>query len=236
MNVGKRGTSGEAMETSTRTSIGTILLLIAAVIVLLTFVFRGPLWQSHLGSKQQLRETVAASKEISASPIAASALPLVAASPANATTGRRHEVADSPASIGNKQQTQRGAATPSTSELEPRPLRTFNEDDPWAATRCVYVYNPGSDTNRWKIENGCEVPVGIVLANRSLILPAPAQRPVTLDEQTLDADSVRYTACFVATPKARTLIGAPSEERSTAAWREQLASARMSDGCLSRIR
>jgi hypothetical protein len=225
------------------TSIGTTLLLIAAAIVVLTFVFRGPLWHPNLGIEQQVRErTGAASKEISARPLEASAFPLGAASTSSAlvarterSSGERYDPAGSFAAVDDKRQALKAATTPSTSELDPDPLRTFKEEEPLAATRCVYVYNPGSDAKEWKIVNGCGIAVGVALSDRSIVLPAPGQRPLTLEEQTVHADNVRYTACFVATLQARTLIGAPREERSTPAWREQFEAARMNDGCLLRL-
>ena len=226
------------------TSVGTTLLLIAAAIVVLTFIFRGPLWRPNIGIEQQLHErSTAASKEISARPLQASAFPIAAAETSGTTASRTVRTSsdrDAPAgslrAVDAKRQPLMAATTPAGAELDPEPLRTFKNDDPWAATRCVYAYNPGSDTTQWKIVNGCEVPVGVVIDGRSLILPSPAQRPVTLEEQTVQADNIRYTACFVATPKARALIGAPSEERSSPAWREQFESARVNDGCLSLLR
>ena len=244
-----RGTLGAGWAA---TSIGTVMLLVAAAIVVLTFVFRGPLWRPNLGTAQQLRENAAASTEISARPVAAAAALPTGLAPAS-PTARASVIGDgadgSPAaSIGGKSQTLKAATTPSTSELDPQPLRAFKDDDPWAATGCVHVYHPGSDTTRWHIENGCDVPVGIVIStcadntqacwkypDRPLIFPAKLQRPIPLEEQTVHGRSVRHVACFVATSAAKYLIGAPSEERSSPAWREQFESVRVSDGCLSRV-
>lgn len=56
------------------TSIGTTMLLTAAVIVVLTFVFRGPLWRPALGIEQQMRETAGAAEETLSRRIAPSPL------------------------------------------------------------------------------------------------------------------------------------------------------------------
>ncbi len=239
------------MDTYSATSVGTTMLVVAAAIVVLTFVFQGPLWRPNLGIEQPLRAATATSKETSrretSHRIAPSPLPATQAastssgSTASQTTAR---VAANPAEDGSslrptsdKPQATKAATTPSTSERSSQPVAVFNEADPWAATRCVHVFNPDlSEPTRWKVENGCDTPVGVVVADRSIILPTAAQRPVTLEEQTVRAQSVRHTACFVATSKAMALIGAPSETRSTPEWREQFESARVSDGCLSRLK
>src|SRR5687767_15812675 len=48
------------------TSIGTTMLLVAAAIVVLTFVFKGPLWRPNLGAEQSMHERAAAPEETSA--------------------------------------------------------------------------------------------------------------------------------------------------------------------------
>lgn len=235
------------------TSIGTTMLLTAAAIVVLTFVFKGPLWRPDLGSEQQMSDRSAASQEISARPLAASVLPTAAASTAASTAsqsarafGNLHEAGDSPGSAGNKHQALEAATTPSTTELPPEPVRAFKSEEPWAATRCVHLHHPGSAVTRHMIENDCDVPVAAIVSvcsadaqecapPRQLIFPAKLQRPVTLDEQTVLGHSVRHVACFVASSTARSLIGAPSEQRSTSDWREQFESARASDDCLSQV-
>jgi len=236
------------MDQATRTSIiGTSMLLAAAAIVLLTFVLRGPLWQAHLGSGQKLRESAAASKETSTREFKPSALSTVAASTSSASASQTSRTAapdrhrsrtdDSSGSIGNNSPLQIAATTTRPNgERSSQPLTASRDADPYAATRCVNVYNPGSDPSQWKIENGCDKPVGISLdSGRSLILPAPTQRPVTHDEQIVYAASVRHTACFVSTGSAIYLLGAPGEERSTAEWREQFEAARANDGCLLQL-
>lgn len=235
------------------TSIGTTMLLTAAAIVVLTFVFKGPLWRPNLATEQQFSSRAAASQEISARPLTASILPTGAAgapsATANETTrpfGSHYEAGGPPAAIGNKQQPLRAATSPSTPEPPPESLRAFKEDAPWVATRCVHIYNPGSDTTQWKIENDCGVPVGIIVSvcakgaqecapGRQMIFPSKPQRSIALDEQIVTGQSIRHVACFLATSKAVHLIGAPSEERASAEWREQFESVRVSDGCLSRV-
>lgn len=231
------------METSPATRVGTPLLLVAAVIVLLTWVFRGPLWRPNLGNDQPLREAAAASEETShrivASPIPETAAATTFGSTVNQpgrVAANQGEANKSPAAGRDPQQQPKAAPAQSNQAPSSQLAPGFNPDDPWAASRCVYVFNPNSsEPTRWKIENGCHAPVGVALGNRSIVLPAAAQRPVTLEEQTVRADSVRYTACFVATAKAISLIGEPSEKRSTPEWREQFRAARASDGCLSRL-
>ena len=67
------------------TSIGTTMLLTAAAIVVLTFVFKGPLWRPNLATEQQFSSRAAASQEISARPLTASILPTGAAGAPSAT-------------------------------------------------------------------------------------------------------------------------------------------------------
>jgi hypothetical protein len=237
------------------TSIGTALLLVAAAIVVLTFVFRGPLWRPNLGTEQQMTGRDAASKETSARPLDAHSVPsgaadtsAVTAKPTARSSRNRHSYDDSPTSSDNEPPVVKAATTPSTTKPSSAFLGAFNEGDPWAATRCVTVYNPGSDPTQWKIENDCDLPVGIVVSvvcvkdgqqcvpGRQLIFPAKRQRPITLEEQTVIGESVRHVACFVATAEAVYFIGARSEERATDSWREQFDAARTSDGCLMRIK
>lgn len=239
------------------TSIGTTMLLTAAVIVVLTFVFRGPLWRPNLGTEQQLRETASASGEKSARQKTASGLPIESAnsSPATAsqtarTAGNRDVGASSAATGSNNEQSQTPTSTRSAEQSKggrsERSLPVFADTDPWAATRCVHVFNPDlGEPSRWKVENECNVPVGVVVTacagsartcvDHPMILPAKLQRPITLDEQTVHGHEVRYVACIAATASAIYLLGAPSEERSTSQWREQFDTLRQTDGCLSRL-
>jgi hypothetical protein len=148
--------------------------------------------------------------------------------------------------MASEPQAAKATITPSTPRASSSFLGAFKEDDPWAATRCVTVYNPGSDLMQWKIENDCDLPVGIVVSicakngqhcvpGPQSIFPAKRQRPITLEEQTVVGYSVRHMACFVATAEAVYFIGARSEERATDAWREQFEAARTSDSCLLRV-
>ena len=226
------------------TSIGTTMLLTAAAIVVLTFVFRGPLWRPDLGSEQQLRKTASASEETSSRRIAASPFSTTDAATADQTSSRtvseprRRRTDNSAAIAGGEQQKAKAGTIPATAstlaERGSQPVSQFREADPWAATKCVYSINFGLSESLRKVVNECDAPVGISYSGGSTILPAQAQRPVTLAEQTVPA-GVSYTACFIASSKAMTLIGAPMEERSTPEWREQFESARVSDSCLLRL-
>src|SRR5687767_890905 len=238
------------------TSIGTTLLLVAAAIVVLTFVFKGPLWRPNLGAEQPMHERAAAPEETSARRLDTSLVsPGAGAGPTQAATSSqtarssrsRHMDDDSPIATASEPQPTTAAITASTTRPSSSFLGAYKDDDPWAATRCVTVYNPGSDPMQWKIENDCDLPVGIVVSicakdgqhcvpGPQLIFPAKRQRPITLDEQMVVGYSVRHVACFVATAEAVYLIGARSEERATDAWREQFDAARTSDGCLQRIK
>lgn len=128
----------------------------------------------------------------------------------------------------------------------------FTEEDPWAATNCVYAFNRDpTDLSRWTIENECGAPVGMVFAFCSrcsdrqttswvyqidgMILPGRAQRPVTSEEETRYGDQIRYVACTVATPLASRLIGQNSEIRSSTSWVQQFDAARNDDECLRRV-
>jgi hypothetical protein len=192
-----------------------------------------------------LAETAAAeqtsSHRIKASPF--SVAPAASASSAIANKSgrtadrqRQHRADGSTASIDNDEhQGPTAASTSRTSERSSQPLSAFQDGDPWAATKCINVYSPGSDPSQWKIVNDCGAPVAVALdADRGVILPAPAQRPVTLEEQIVPA-GYRYRACFIATSNAASLIAAPSEERFTPEWRAQFESARASDGCLMHV-
>jgi hypothetical protein len=54
---------------------------------------------------------------------------------------------------------------------------SYTTTDPWAATRCVRAFHPDpEDLNRWSLENECGLPVGIVFA-------ACAQSPPECDER-----------------------------------------------------
>jgi hypothetical protein len=237
------------------TSLGTTMLLIAAAIVVLTFVFRGPLWRPNLGVEQPMHERAAAPEETPARRLDASLVSPGAAAPTQAATSSqtarssrdRHIEDDSAATMASEPQAaSKAATTPSGTKLSSSFLGAYKDDDPWAATRCVSVYNPGSDPMQWKIENDCDLPVGIVVSicakdgqhcvpAPQLIFPAKRQRPITLEEQTVVGYSVRHMACFVATAEAVYFIGARSEERATDAWREQFEAARTSDSCLLRL-
>jgi hypothetical protein len=235
------------------TSIGTTLLLVAAAIVVLTFVFKGPLWRPNLGAEQPMRERSAAPQETSAqrpeTSLVSSGAAHTSAATANQTASSsrsRHIDDDSPIPTAGEPQPTKAAITASTTRPSSSFLGAYQDGDPWAATRCVTVYNPGSDPMQWKIENDCDLPVGIVVSicakngqhcvpGPQLIFPAKRQRPITLEEQMVLGYSVRHVACFVATAEAVYFIGARTEERATDAWREQFAAARASDGCLLRI-
>lgn len=235
------------------TSIGTTMLLTAAAIVVLTFVFRGPLWRPNLGAEQQMHERAVASEEISARRLDPSSTPSGIAHASAATANQtarsppnRHSEDDSTEALASEPQPTKAALTPPTTGLSSTFLGAYKEDDPWAATRCVSVYNPGSDPMQWKIENDCDLPVGVVVSicakggqhcvpGPQTIFPAKRQRPIALDEQIVVGYSVRHVACFVATAEAVYFIGARSEERATDSWREQFEAARMSDSCLVRI-
>lgn len=250
-------------------SVGTTLLLIAAAIVVLTYVFKGAFWRPNLGAEQQLRESAGASKQTWAATGAAfgpesprdGASEFVAPS-SQATRALGHgQATHAPAALaGGQPKTAAAALNKTAGGAGPIPLPpplppAFSDEDPWAATRCVYIYNPGSDPTHWKIENGCTAPVGIILSwcsgtpqecgdrastgwkypSRPMVFPMQLQRPLALDEQTVHGREVRYVACFLATPAARELIAAPSEERSSTEWRERFESARREDGCLTRV-
>lgn len=249
------------------TGLGTTMLLIAAAIVVLTFVFRGALWPLRFGAEQEARRPAAATNKVSTRAVPTAEVPAAAASksappltPAAQPTAHRDgsEVRALLTPAGNQHTSTPGSqqsAGQHKSASSSASLPVFADDDPWAATGCVYVFNPDlGEPTRWKIENGCNVPVGIIVSfctenspgcterttswkypSRGLLFPAAPQRPVTHDEQTLYAQAVRYVACYVSTPSVVWLIGAPSEERSSASWREQFESARMDDGCLARV-
>lgn len=239
------------------TSVGTTLLLTAAVIVVLTLVFRALLWSPNPEAASEPRESATSLRKASTQAITG-----LETSPREATASAT-PTNRTPRSGANEQATTSTAAARSETTQPIKPgeshsseqttlgrnaasVPVFAELDPWAATRCVIVYNPdASEPTRWKIENGCDTPVGIVLSTcsaastgcntRDLIFPAALQRPITQDEQTVLAPEVRYVACFVATSPAIQMIGEPGEARSSRAWREQFDAVRAGDGCLMRV-
>lgn len=232
------------------TSIGTTMLLVAAAIVVLTFVFRGPLWRPNLGAEQQMHERAVASEEISARQLESSLIPSGAAQ-TSALAGNhsarsprnRHEADVSPAATAIEPEASKAATAPSHTRLSSTPPGAFRIDDPWGATRCVHVYHPGSDPTEWKIDNDCDLPVGVHVTGcdkgagpcGSMVLPSKGQRPIPLEEQIVYGHNVRHVACFAATASVIYVISAPSEERATDSWREQFEAARMSDSCLLSI-
>jgi hypothetical protein len=239
------------------TSIGTTMLLTAAAIVVLTFVFRGPLWRPNFATEQQLRETATAANERPARQRTASAVPIesenssgATASQAERAAGNRDEDAGSVASTSNNERlqmpTSARSAEQNKSGRSEGSLPVFADSDPWAATRCVHVLNPDlGEPTRWKVENDCDVPVGVIVTvcagsarrcvDQPMIFPTKMQRPIPLAEQTVYGDEVRHVACFAGTASAIYLLGAPSEERSTSEWHEQFTTLRQTDGCLSRL-
>src|ERR1044072_4755818 len=148
------------------TSVGTTMLLVAAAIVVLTFVFRGPLWRANLGAEQQMHErdaapeeTMARSLEAALAPAEAAEAPAAPAKSSARNNRTRRSADDSLTSDSGDQQPVRVASTPAAAPTQSSSsfLGGFKEDDPWAATRCVTVYHPGSDPTRWKIENDCDL-------------------------------------------------------------------------------
>lgn len=234
------------------TSLGTTMLLVAAAIVVLTFVFRGPLWRPNLGAEQPMRERAAASEETSASELEASLVPsgavgispAVASQSAHSPRNRRSLEDDSLVPTPSEPQVSKAPPAPSGPKLSSAPAGAFKDNDLWGATRCVHAYHPGSDLTEWKIDNDCDLPVGVRVsgcdANAGpcgpMIFPSKLQRPITLEEQTVFGFNVSYVACFASTAAVIYLIGAPSEERATDAWREQFEVARSGDSCLLQIR
>lgn len=250
------------------TSIGTTMLLTAAAIAVLAFVFRGLLWPSHSEAEPELIESAGSTNTRSPFGVAAAETPPSATAPSSApadqtarVSGNRHlSQATSPPQRGSKQSitsSPRQTAEHDQTARNSTPLPTFSELSPWAAMLCVHLFNPDlSEPTRWKVENGCDVPVGVILSScvgsstecndpastswkypsHDTIFPAQLQRPITLEEQTVRAREVRYVACFVSTPLAVQLIGAPSDERSSASWREQFEAVRESDACLMRVK
>lgn len=250
------------------TSIGTTLLLTAAAIAVLAFVFRSLLWPpqggEHQGGEQARRGSATTLEKISALGVAEAEAPTEATSKSatsvsGARTAPNRRAAEAASAIKQERVRTLISGEPSTeAQNKPgrssAPLPVFVENDPWAATRCVYVFNPDlSDPTRWKIENGCDVPVGIILSScpegpvgcndraswkyppQDTMFPAQLQRPVTHDEQTVYAQEVRYVACFVATPDAIQMLGEPREKQLSRAASERFESARATDGCLMRV-
>lgn len=178
--------------------------------------------------------------------------------------GESHEEEQPSESLGSAQQL---APTLPRSEAELRASKDISAHvgssavlattSPWGATECVVSTHPDpADLTRWKIENECGVPVGILVATceqaasdcdqrvsaswkyllDGLILPAKYQRSVTAAEQTQFGQRLEHLACVVTTPRAIELIGMDSEARASSSWRTEFESIRDIDVCLSRVR
>jgi hypothetical protein len=99
----------------------------------------------------------------------------------------------------------------------------------------VPIRRDWNGVTRWTIVNDCGAPVGVMIGNEGLVLPAKYQRSVTEAEERIDAASLHHSACFVTNARAIRLIGMSMEARSTADWRAEFETERQEDPCLSQI-
>lgn len=150
--------------------------------------------------------------------------------------------------------TSQPTADTNTRAARETPLAELAVDEPWAATECVVLLrrDPAEDT-RWTIENDCSAAVAIVIATCSAgearcyeggsriwryerelrLLPAKRQRTIIESEQIVRAEQVQEAACAVTSEQVMRLIGMDPHAHATAAWRNDLAIASQTDGCLA---
>jgi len=247
-------------------SIGTLLLLGAAAIVLLTVGLLPELPQMPNIEWLEQRRKSAQSDGTTAErrlDLREGRTDATAATPTDrgVAPAESRSIAGGAAKDRNRFETTASSPQPSGSSREdksstalPRVGLVFMEADPWAATKCVYAINLDPGLSRWKIENECGTPVGVVLASCSkgprecglastsweyrrdgMILPGKIQRPVTDKEETQYGTQIRYVACVLATPVTIELIGQSGESRSSPSWSGNFAAARVDDECLRRV-
>lgn len=213
-------------------SVGVTLLLTAVVIVMLAIAWSSgsPWFTESAEQKKQVGSEAAGSPFGPSVPFA--------------------ETSSSEPAASKPERTQsRNAITAPADELLP------STAEPWAATRCVISINPDpAEPTRWTVINGCEGPVGVVIAacmqpaeecdvldvtqwSRvvEMILPHRPQRPVTVDEETVHGTRIRHAACLVRSRTATESIHLDRETRSSTVWLEQFAVARTTDECLARV-
>lgn len=111
--------------------------------------------------------------------------------------------------------------------------------DLWAATACVgLMHRDPANPPRTAVINNCTGPVVVVFQScpqsdcSTMVLPGSAQRSVVDGYETRYGMNIRYVACQVTLPAAIDLIGMPSEQRDSDAWRAAFAAARHQDHCL----
>ncbi|MFC4312415.1 hypothetical protein ACFPN2_25250 [Steroidobacter flavus] len=243
-------------------SIGvTLLLTTAAVVVLTVGLLPGlrlsPTIESaeHTRKSTQSDERMFERKQASREPMSAT---IKAAAPtdrgASSAVGRYIAEGHSKHRTGNETASAPSSREAKSSAMSQEAGLVFSAADPWAATNCVYASNPDpADLTRWRIENGCGAPVGVVLASCSnsqpecggpswdyqidgMILPGKVQRPVIDADETWYGSQIRYVACMVAAPLTIELIGQNLESRSSPSWLQRFEAARNGDECLTRVR
>ena len=246
-------------------SVGTLLLLVAAAVAVLTAGFP-KVWLSFSKPGEPSRESAAGIETRARVPerqLAEDELRPAIQRPASVARSVRdvpdqEVLTDAPtvnrapdaASPANPQR----SIQPAAGGAPRAPGPVFAASDPWAATKCVVAINPDpAQLTRWTLESECGVPVAILFASCSagphecagsqswnyqegpLTLPDKARRPVPLVEQTRNGKSIRFAACFLSSPAAIELIGQDRETRTSSSWREEFEAARSGDECLTRV-
>ena len=251
------------------TAVGTIFLLAAASMLVLT-AGRLPMlvrWSNENDeSAQKTREFAFFGHEwaerLFQQPAARSATSASAVAPED-----RHTQSAAGRYVSRDDFERRNESEPVSIQDSPQPLaalaasrpvagvgRAYVAGAPWGATECVHAFNfDPADLTRWRIENECGVPVGVLFAacpessgqcradawhypTDGIILPAKAQRPVFQEDDTRSGGAISYIACAVATPSAIELIGRSTEVRSSLSWKEAWDIARSKDDCLMLVR
>jgi len=253
-------------------TIGTTLLLAAAAIVVLTASLLPKLQLSPTQSAQHMRKSTQAGSgtaervlERQEATTEALSAGITAPTDQGVSPVADRSLAEGDSEHPSGMETTRSSSSPQVpvapwdAKNSAAPLGAalvFMAADPWAATSCVYAFNPDpADLTRWTIDNECGAPVGIVFAACSerptqcsdgqstswqyqsdgTILPGRAQRPVSQEQETQYGSQIRYVACMLASPLTIELIGQSSESRSSSSWQEQFDAARKLDECLMRV-
>ena len=243
----------------TALAIGTVLLLTAAAIMVMTSSRLSLIpWLAQVDEKIVVGLPRADPSASRASPFQRVAgdtrapYPQVARKDVSSDLGS--EASDQPTEFAPRGSASRADSVPDMGDLGERRLGrlAFNAADPWVATRCVIpIRRDPAHLTKWTIENDCPAAVGIVIATcsgsgcdenamqrwtyeaRGIVLPEKWQRTVTAREQTLLGERIERLACALSSARAIELIGESSEVRATEEWQREFEEARALDDCMS---
>lgn len=179
-------------------SIGTILLLTAAAIVVLTVGLLPTLRLSpNIESAEQMRKSAQFGRGAAERVLDRQEAPMETSSAtirAGAPTARGDSSAAGGSIAEGHSEQRSGALSSLQPPGAPREVKSgaapqgvglvFTEADPWAATNCVLAFNPDpANPARWTIENECGAPVGVVFASCSKSPPECSSQSASWEYQ-----------------------------------------------------